>query len=73
MSTFCIGLINHLQCILIGRTWYKIVNIINFVYYGKTRMNQVIHLWLSVNFFQCLTFSFNFRFLMIGIFKDDQT
>ena len=26
---------NHFQCILIGRTLYKIVN---FVYYGKTRM-----------------------------------
>ena len=31
---FCIGLINHFQCILIRRTLY---NVVNFVFYGKTR------------------------------------
>ena len=36
---FSIGLINHFQCILIRRTLYKIVNIVNFAYYGKTRMS----------------------------------
>ena len=31
------GSIDHFQCILIRRTLYKVVNIVNFMYYGKTR------------------------------------
>ena len=38
MLTFLYWLIDHFQCILITRTLYKIVNIVNFVYNGKTRM-----------------------------------